>query len=112
MERPFISIVAYLLKEAPMHRICIAGLSAVAIGVLAYAAFVKAEPTTGKPKDPAADSGRIKVLLLGDRTGHHRPEALAKILTPALGKLGIDITFTQDVLALNHANLAKYDCLA
>jgi uncharacterized protein len=112
MKGPFISIVAYLLKEAPMHRICIAGLSALAIGVLAYAALVNAEPTTVKPTDTAADSGRIKVLLLGDRTGHHRPEALAKILTPALGELGIDITFTQDVLALNHANLAKYDCLA
>ena len=95
-----------------MRRICIACLSALAIGLLACAAIVKAEPTAAKPTDPAADSGRIKVLLLGDRTGHHRPEELAKILTPALGKLGIDITFTQDVLALNHANLAKYDCLA
>jgi hypothetical protein len=25
----------------------------------------------------AAPAGRINLLLLGDRTGHHRPEALA-----------------------------------
>src|SRR5436305_13422298 len=100
MKRPFISIVAYLLKEAPMYRICTAGLSALAIGVLACAALVKAEPTAVKPTDLAADAGRIKLLLLGDRTGHHRPEALAKILTPASATQGLDVTVTQDVLTL------------
>ncbi len=54
----------------------------------------------------------IKVLLLGDRTGHHRPEVMAKAITPPLEKLGIEITFTQNINDLNRATLAKYDCLA
>ncbi len=58
-----------------------------------------------------AASNKIAVLLLGDH-GHHHPEALAKTIAPPLGKLGIDVTFTQDVKDLNAANLAKYDCLA
>src|SRR2546425_245099 len=95
-----------------MPRICCACLSAIAIGALACAALVNAEPNTTKPTSPAAESERIRVLLLGDRTGHHRPEEFAKILTPALGKQGIDVTFTQNVNDLDHATLGKYDCLA
>jgi putative membrane-bound dehydrogenase-like protein len=60
----------------------------------------------------AGQGDRIQVLLLGDRTGHHRPDVFAKVLTPALERLGIDVTFTRNVNDLNHATLAKYDCLA
>ena len=59
--------------------------------------------------EPAA---RISVLLLGDRTGHHRPEAFAKVITPALAPMGIDVTFTQDIHDLNAEKLAQFDCLA
>ena len=51
---------------------------------------------------PHEQATPIKVLLLGDR----------KAITPPLGKLGIDVTFTQNINDLNHATLSKYDCLA
>src|SRR4051812_44222477 len=59
----------------------------------------------------AAEPARIAVLLLGD-TGHHRPAELAKLLTPALARTGIDITYTRDLEDLQPATLAKYDALA
>lgn len=55
---------------------------------------------------------RIRVLLLGDRTGHHRPEEFAKVITPALASQGIDVIFTQDIHDLNAAKLGQFDCLA
>src|SRR4051794_35596830 len=56
------------------------------------------------------DEPRLKLLLLGDR-GHHRPDAFAKVIGEALGKSGIDATFTVDVAELTPENLAKYDAL-
>ncbi len=60
----------------------------------------------------AEPAGRTSVLLLGDRTGHHRPEDLAKVITPALAPMGIDVTFTQDIHDLNAKKLGQFDCLA
>ncbi len=60
---------------------------------------------------PAANTVRTSVLLYGDH-GHHRPDAFAKAMTPALAKLGVDVTFTQEIGDINPKNLAKYDCLA
>ncbi|HEV2972968.1 MAG TPA: PVC-type heme-binding CxxCH protein [Pirellulales bacterium] len=82
--------------------------------LLTFASLVSiAGPTlVAAETSAAAAPARIKVLLLGDRTGHHRPEELAKILMPALEKMGIDIRFTQEIRDVNADNLAKFDCLA
>ncbi len=58
-----------------------------------------------------SEQPRLAVLLLGD-TGHHRPAEFAKVLTPALAKEGIRVTFTTRVADLTPANLAKYDAVA
>jgi hypothetical protein len=60
----------------------------------------------------AAEPARVSVLLLGDVTGHHRPEVFAQVLTPPLKSAGIDVTFTRNIKDISAANLAKYDCLA
>ena len=60
----------------------------------------------------ADEPARISVLLLGDRTGHHRPEVFAKVIAPALAPMGIDVTFTQDIHDLNAKKLGQFDCLA
>jgi putative membrane-bound dehydrogenase-like protein len=59
----------------------------------------------------AAEPPRLKVLLLGDK-GHHRPAEMARVISPALDKLGIDVTFTDDLDDLNADKLAKFDALA
>ncbi|MFO0808435.1 MAG: PVC-type heme-binding CxxCH protein [Gemmataceae bacterium] len=56
------------------------------------------------------DEARLKVMVLGDR-GHHRPHEFAKLIGEALGKVGIDTTFTVDVAELTPQTLAKYDAL-
>ncbi len=52
----------------------------------------------------------LRVLFLGDQ-GHHVPAERTDQLTPALAIRGIDITYTEDMGALNPENLAKYDAL-
>lgn len=52
----------------------------------------------------------VRVLMLGDH-GHHRPDALAKVLTPVLAAQQIGVTYTDDVASLNAHNLNEYDCL-
>ena len=60
----------------------------------------------------AAESRRIKVLLLGDK-GHHQPAARADQIIPVLFKRGIDVIYTENVdLALSADTLKDYDCLA
>lgn len=88
-----------------MSRPRLACLLTIGASLVAAAAFAE-------DAKPANEAGRIKVLLLGDRSGHHRPQEFARVLTPALDKLGIDVAFTQNVNDLNPANFAKYDCLA
>src|SRR5262249_935912 len=63
------------------------------------------------PASFAADSDKIAVLLLGDN-GHHKPEAMARIITPALAKAGIQVEYTDQVEALTPNRLARYDVLA
>ena len=60
----------------------------------------------------AAEPAALRVLLLGDPTSHHQPEAFSKVVTPALAKAGIDVTYVDDVAALTAERLAKYDVLA
>jgi putative membrane-bound dehydrogenase-like protein len=60
---------------------------------------------------PGAEPAKLSVLLLGDE-GHHRPAEMAKVLTPALARVGIQIEFTRDVEALTPARLARYDAVA
>src|SRR3954451_12501249 len=59
----------------------------------------------------AAEAPALSVLLLGDE-GHHRPADFAKVLTPALGKVGIDVTYTAEVKDLTKDRLARYDAVA
>ena len=60
----------------------------------------------------AAEGERpLLVLFLGDR-GHHVPVERFGQLAPALALRGIELTYTEDMGALNPENLAKYDALA
>ena len=87
-------------------------LAAAVLGLIARGAVGAEGPTAASGAATSDQATPIKVLLLGDRTGHHRPEAMAMAITPPLEKLGIEITFTQNINDLNRATLAKYDCLA
>jgi putative membrane-bound dehydrogenase-like protein len=77
-------------------RPCLAALAAVLLPALACADEPKAAP--------------VKALLLGD-LGHHRPAEMARIITPPLAKLGVEVEYTRDVDDLNAEKLAKYDVL-
>ncbi|HEX4000391.1 MAG TPA: PVC-type heme-binding CxxCH protein [Pirellulales bacterium] len=80
---------------------------------LIFAFLALAPIETIAAHEPAASgAGRIHVLLLGDRTGHHRPEVFAKVISAALGPMGIDLTFTQNIHDLNADKLNHFDCLA
>ncbi|HWB11756.1 MAG TPA: PVC-type heme-binding CxxCH protein [Pirellulales bacterium] len=59
---------------------------------------------------PAAESGRIGVLFLGDQ-GHHRPADRFRQIRPVLARRGIDVTYTENVGDLNPRTLAKYDAV-
>ncbi len=78
-----------------------------ALQLLPVLLVLTASPLVARSADVQPD---IRVLMLGDH-GHHRPDALAKILTPALAPAHIAITYSDDVAALSAPNLAKYDCL-
>src|SRR5262249_52388483 len=60
---------------------------------------------------PAEEPAKLPVLFLGDR-GHHRPADMAKIISAALAKVQIDVTYTEDVGSLAPDNLARYDAVA
>ena len=55
---------------------------------------------------------KIEVLFLGHQSEHHNSEAYLPMLASALAKKGINFIYTDDVNALNEANLQKYDGLA
>ncbi len=93
----------------PRSTMCLAAAVLWMVANSAIGGDTRAAANGGAANNLAAP---IKVLLLGDRTGHHRPDVMAKTVTPPLEKLGIEITFTQNINDLNHATLAKYDCLA
>ena len=52
----------------------------------------------------------ISVLFLGDK-GHHNPAARAAGLIPVMAGRGVAVTYTEDLAAIEPANLAKYDAL-
>ncbi len=79
----------------PMLRRC---LLALMIGVL---------PSVIRAEDSPEP---LSVLFLGDN-GHHQPEDRAAQLMPVLENRGIEVTYTEDLDALNPENLAKYDAL-
>jgi putative membrane-bound dehydrogenase-like protein len=58
-----------------------------------------------------AVEAKLSVLFLGDN-GHHRPEVMAKIITPVLARSGIRVDFTKKVDDLTAPGLARYDVLA
>jgi len=84
-------------------------LSVRLLGALLGAAVLSLLPPPAGPR--AAEPAKLSVLLLGDE-GHHRPADFAKVLTPALGKVGIDVTYTAEVKDLTKDKLAKYDAVA
>ena len=86
--------------------------SLLACCLFAFGTTVGSVATAESAATEPAPAAHTAVLLYGDRTGHHRPEEFAKVLTPELAKLGIDLAFTQDIHDLNAKNLAKYDCFA
>ena len=53
-------------------------------------------------------AGDLKLLFLGD-SGHHQPAARFAELQPALSRMGIDLTYTQDVDLLASDSLKQYD---
>ena len=55
---------------------------------------------------------KVEVLFLGHQSEHHNSEAYLPMLASALAKKGINFTYTDEVDALNEANLQKYDGLA
>src|SRR5438132_9768753 len=59
---------------------------------------------------PAADARPVKILFLGDN-GHHQPAARFRQLQPVLAGRGIDLTYTDQITALNPKTLAGYDGL-
>ncbi|HEV3236532.1 MAG TPA: PVC-type heme-binding CxxCH protein, partial [Gemmataceae bacterium] len=59
----------------------------------------------------AAEPAKLSVLLLGDH-GHHNPAEFAKVIGGALGKAGIDVTYTDKVEDLVPETLKKYDAVA
>src|SRR5687767_14015681 len=58
-----------------------------------------------------AESGKLKILFLGD-SGHHKPADRFKQLRPVLAERGIELTYTDKMVDINAENLAKYDGLA
>jgi putative membrane-bound dehydrogenase-like protein len=78
---------------------------ALALAVLVPAGLLCA------PWPRAAEPAPVAVLLLGDK-GHHRPAEFARVLTPALARVEVRVTYTDDVASLTPENLAKYDVLA
>lgn len=54
-----------------------------------------------------AEGDRLSLLFLGDN-GHHQPPLRFKELAPALAERGIDLTYTDDVKALNAKTLGDY----
>src|SRR5437867_1234678 len=59
----------------------------------------------------ADEPAKLSVLLLGDH-GHHNPSQFAKVIGEALGKVGIEVTYTDKVEDLVPETLKKYDAVA
>ena len=89
-----------------------ARLAWTAVGWLALSGILFGTEPVKDSADAKPAGPRIKVLLLGDRTGHHRPDAFATTLMPPLAEQGIDVTFTRDIADINPTKLAGFDCLA
>src|SRR5688500_6781128 len=58
-----------------------------------------------------AESGKLRILLLGDN-GHHKPAERFKQLQPVLAERGVELTYTDKMGDINAENLAKYNGLA
>lgn len=54
---------------------------------------------------------KIEILFLGHTSEHHNSQQYAPMLSAALGKEGINISYTNDLEDLNSKNLALYDGL-
>jgi uncharacterized protein len=52
----------------------------------------------------------LKLLFLGDK-GHHQPALRFRQLQPVMAKVGIDVTYTEEMSALSEKTLARYDGL-
>ena len=85
-------------------------LIAGAIGLLvAWIGLIFADGALGQ--DNAGGEKKIRVLMLGDQ-GHHRPADLYRVLGPALGPYGIELTYSEDVAtSLSTKRLSEFDTL-
>ena len=54
---------------------------------------------------------RLEVLFLGHASEHHPSEKYAPVLSTAVARSGINITYTNSPADLNQENLAKFDAL-
>jgi hypothetical protein len=70
---------------------------------LLFACFTATAAAAEKPK-------ALSVMFLGDK-GHHRPADRAKQLIPVMRERGINVTYTENVEALNAKTLASFDAL-
>lgn len=67
--------------------------------------------TRTTPEQTVIRSERIEILFLGHNSEHHHSEKLAPILSAALFKKGINISYTADPDDLNPEKLNQYDGL-
>jgi uncharacterized protein len=59
---------------------------------------------------PQVVADDLRVLFMGDN-GHHRPVERFHELQPAMSRFGIDLTYTDDMSALNSDTLSRFDGL-
>ncbi|MFO1066659.1 MAG: PVC-type heme-binding CxxCH protein [Pirellulales bacterium] len=74
----------------------------VVLSVLSWALSTTASAKAAEP--------RLRVLFLGDQ-GHHTPAKRAEQLIPVMDRVGIDVTYTEDLGQLNKQRLAEFDVL-
>ncbi len=88
------------MKTIPVHSIC-----------LLVTLFFLGGCKSDQKKEIVADDSprRIEMLFLGHAQEHHNSRAYEPILSAALAKDGINLTYTENVNDLNAKNLEQYD---
>ncbi len=85
-------------------------LSALIVGMTAFAFASSADPVPDHASSAAPDPERLKVMFLGDG-GHHQPaERLRDAARPMLDR-GIELYYTENLEDVNLETLRRYDAL-
>jgi putative membrane-bound dehydrogenase-like protein len=79
--------------------------------VLFFLALVMTSCQDGGKSKIDNEPRRIEMLFLGHDSEHHNSNSYMPILSSALTKDGINITYTEDIKSLNKENLELYDGL-